>query len=34
VGFGVSKAKEGLQALTGDKSQWENLKKELKSYFD
>lgn len=34
MGFGVSKAKEGLQAVTGNKDQWENLLKELKSYFD
>lgn len=32
--FGSSKVKEGLQAVTGDKSQWENLKKELQAYFD
>lgn len=32
--FGTSKVKEGLQAITGDKSQWENLKKELQAYFD
>ncbi|MBK5279345.1 MAG: ubiquinone-dependent pyruvate dehydrogenase, partial [Bacteroidia bacterium] len=34
IGFGTSKAKEGLQAITGNKDQWENLKKELRSYFD
>ncbi len=34
VGFGTSKAKEGIQAVMGDKKQWENLKKELQSYFD
>ena len=34
IGFGTSKIKEGAQAITGDKKQWENLKKELKAYFD
>ena len=34
IGFGTSKVKETAQAVTGDKSQWENLKKELKAYFD
>jgi thiamine pyrophosphate-dependent acetolactate synthase large subunit-like protein len=32
--FGLSKIKEGWQAMTGDKAQWENLKNELKAYFD
>ncbi|MFC6268694.1 thiamine pyrophosphate-dependent enzyme [Frigoriflavimonas asaccharolytica] len=34
LGFGTSKAKEVLQVISGDKNQWENLKKELKTYFD
>lgn len=34
LGFGTSKAKEVLQVITGDKSQWENLRKELNSWFD
>lgn len=34
IDFGTSKAKEGLQAITGNKDQWENLEKELQSYFD
>lgn len=34
VGFGTSKLKEAAQAITGDRNQWENLKKELQSYFD
>ncbi len=34
IGFGSSKIKEGAQAVTGDKDQWENLRKELKAYFD
>jgi len=34
IGFGSSKVKEGAQAVTGDKDQWENLRKELKAYFD
>jgi thiamine pyrophosphate-dependent acetolactate synthase large subunit-like protein len=34
VGFGTSKLKEAGQVISGDKSQWENLKKELQSYFD
>lgn len=33
-GFGTSKIKEGIQAITGNAEQWENLQKELKSYFD
>jgi len=32
--FGVSKMKELLKAINGDKSQWENIKKELNAYFD
>jgi len=32
--FGLSKMKEGFQAVTGNKAQWENLKNELKAYFD
>lgn len=32
--FGKSKIKEGFQAITGDKKQWENLKKEIQAYFD
>ena len=34
LGFGTSKAKEVLQVITGDKGQWENLKKELNAWFD
>ncbi|QWX85187.1 ubiquinone-dependent pyruvate dehydrogenase [Cellulophaga sp. HaHaR_3_176] len=34
IGFGTSKIKEVGQVITGDKSQWENIKKELQSYFD
>jgi len=34
IGFGTSKLKEAAQVISGDKSQWENLKKELQSYFD
>lgn len=34
LGFGTSKAKEVLQIITGDKQQWENLKKELNAWFD
>ncbi len=34
IGFGTSKLKEAGQVISGDKSQWENLKKELQSYFD
>lgn len=33
-GFGTSKVKEAVQIITGDADQWDNLKKELKSYFD
>ena len=33
-GFGKSKVKEIGQIISGDKDQWDNLKKELKSYFD
>ena len=33
-GFGSSKVKEGVQIITGDKDQWNNLVKEIKSYFD
>lgn len=33
-GFGSSKVKEAIQVVTGDKAQWENLKKEIKSFFD
>lgn len=32
--FGVSKVKELLKAAKGDKSQWENIKKELKAFLD
>jgi len=31
--FGVSKIKEIMQAIGGDKNQWENLKKEIEAYF-
>ncbi|MBZ0206586.1 MAG: hypothetical protein K8H89_09695 [Flavobacteriales bacterium] len=34
TGFGTSKAKEVLQIMTGDKDQWENMKNELKAWFD
>jgi thiamine pyrophosphate-dependent acetolactate synthase large subunit-like protein len=34
LGFGTSKAKEVLQIITGDKQQWQNLKKELNTWFD
>ena len=34
IGFGTAKVKEVTQVITGDKSQWENIKKELQSYFD
>jgi len=33
IGFGTSKLKEAAQVINGDKGQWENLKKELNSYF-
>jgi pyruvate dehydrogenase (quinone)/pyruvate oxidase len=32
--FGNSKLKEVGQVISGDKSQWQNIKKELQSYFD
>jgi len=32
--FGLSKIKELLQAAKGNKSQWENIKKEIKAYLD
>lgn len=34
IGFGTSKAKEAAQIISGDKGQWDNLKKELKGWFD
>ena len=34
IGFGTSKLKEVGQVITGDKDQWQNLKKELQSYSD
>lgn len=34
LGFGTSKVKEVFQVVTGDKKQWDNLKKELGSWFD
>ncbi len=34
MGFGTSKMKEVGQIISGDRKQWENLKKELKAYFD
>ena len=34
IGFGTSKAKEVAQIISGDKGQWDNLKKELKGWFD
>jgi len=34
IGFGTSKLREVGQVISGDKNQWENLKKELQSYFD
>ncbi|WP_367389103.1 thiamine pyrophosphate-dependent enzyme [Lewinella sp. LCG006] len=33
-GFGLSKAKEVIAALSGNKSQWQNLKKEVEAFFD
>ena len=33
-GFGTSKLKEVAQIISGDGQQWDNLKKELNSYFD
>lgn len=33
-GFGSSKVKEIIQAVGGDKRQWENIKNEIQSYFD
>ncbi|MFV0437755.1 MAG: thiamine pyrophosphate-dependent enzyme [Desulfopila sp.] len=33
-GFGISKAKEVVQALRGDRRQWDNIKKEIEGYFD
>jgi thiamine pyrophosphate-dependent acetolactate synthase large subunit-like protein len=33
-GFGTSKVKEVLEALKGDKRQWDNLKKEVEAFFD
>lgn len=32
--FGISKIKEVLKAAKGDKSQWENIKNEVKAYLD
>ncbi len=32
--FGISKVKELWRAIQGDKKQWENIKKEVESYFD
>ncbi len=34
VNFGVSKTKELWRALKGDRAQWDNIKKEIESYFD
>ena len=34
AGFGISKAKEIVKAIKGDKDQWDNLKKEIEAYFD
>lgn len=33
-GFGISKAREVIEVLKGDKAQWDNLKKEIEAYFD
>lgn len=33
IGFGTSKIKEAAQVINGDKGQWENIKKELDSFF-
>jgi len=33
-GFGLSKAKEIIQAIKGDPLQWDNLKKEMEAFFD
>lgn len=32
--FGISKMKELLKAINGDKGQWENIKEEINAYFD
>ncbi len=34
VGFGTSKLKEIVKVLSGDKKQWENIKKEIEAFFD
>ncbi|GET24668.1 thiamine pyrophosphate-dependent enzyme [Prolixibacter sp. NT017] len=34
TGFGLSKVKEIIQSLGGNRKQWENLKKEIEGYFD
>ncbi|MEM9855722.1 MAG: thiamine pyrophosphate-dependent enzyme [Bacteroidota bacterium] len=34
VGFGTSKVREIIQALGGDKKQWQNLKNEVEAYFN
>ena len=34
LGFGTSKVKEVVQIISGDKGQWENLKNQLKGWFD
>ncbi len=34
IGFGTSKIKEVGQIISGDKDQWDNLKKEIKGFFD
>ena len=33
-GFGISKIKEFVGALKGDKRQWDNIKEEIETYFD
>ena len=33
-GFGISKVKEVIAAIGGDKDQWKNLKQEVEAYFD
>jgi len=32
--FGISKVKELLRSINGDKKQWDNVKKEVDAYFN
>jgi hypothetical protein len=32
--FGLSKAREILKGLKGDKKQWENIKNQIEAWFD